>query len=164
MSAPIIYEWNGEAMVPLPRFAKLCDKQFAVGERYGLVEESERSQATHNHFFAALHDLWLNLPESAGAESFEHFRKRGLIETGYCTVTDIVFSTPDDAERAARGIREADGYLIVTVAGNVVRYIRAESQSRKSMGAKRFNESKRAVLDWAAAQVGVTLNQAGIAA
>lgn len=164
MSGPIVYEWDGIAMVPLPRFAKRCDQLFVVGERYGLVEESDRSQATHNHYFASLHDLWLNLPETAGEESFEHFRKRGLIATGYCTVTDIVFSSIDDAFRAAKAIQDADAYLIVVVEGNVVRFMRAESQSRKAMGAKRFNESKRAVLDWAAAQVGVSADQAGMAA
>lgn len=161
---PVAYQWDGEAMVPLPRFAKLCDQQFVVGERYNLVEESDRSQASHNHFFASLHDLWLNLPESAGEESFERFRKRGLIETGFCSENTLLLSSPDDAMRAAVELRIADQFSIVVVADCAVRIYRAESQSRRAMGAKRFNESKQKVLDWAAAQVGVHADQAGRAA
>ena len=62
---PLICQWDGEAFVPAtPYQAKLADERFVVGERYAMVEHHERSSASHAHYFATLHDLWLNLPEN----------------------------------------------------------------------------------------------------
>jgi hypothetical protein len=52
----------------------------------------------------------------------------------------------------------ADDYAIVLMEGMVVTVWRAESQSYKAMGKKRFTESKRAVLDYCASLVGVSTN------
>lgn len=167
MNAPLIFTWDGEVMRPAGAgWARRADKAFVVGERYSLVEEADRSQATHNHFFASLHDLWSNLPESMTEDfgNFEGFRKRGLIAKGYCTVADTVFSCEADAVKAAAIATGSDPYCVVDVRGQVVRIYRAESQSRRAMGAKRFAESKSAVLQWAADLVGVDASQAGKAA
>ena len=88
---PIVYEWNGEGMVPLRRFNQLVNKQFTVHETYRLVEMNERSQVSHSHQFAWLKSAWLSLPESISMEypSPESLRKRSLIQAGFYDETII---------------------------------------------------------------------------
>jgi len=71
---PIVCEWNGESFVPLKRFGPLCDRHYVVGETYPLVVQEQRSRASHNHYFAALHEAWANLPEVL-AERFATVRE-----------------------------------------------------------------------------------------
>lgn len=157
MNAPITFTWDGESMVPLQRFQRLCDKQFVVGETYPLVEEHGRSRASHNHYFASIHDAWQNLPESIAADfpTDDHLRKFALIKAGFCDKREAVFSTVDDALHAAAIVRPADEYAVVSVSGRVLRVFTAKSQTLKAMGKKDFQDSKTAVLDVIADMVGV---------
>ena len=41
LGAPLAYQWDGEAMRPLRRFAKEADRQFVIGETYTLEELQE---------------------------------------------------------------------------------------------------------------------------
>lgn len=147
MSAPppIPFAWNGEAMVPkLPR---LADKHFVVGESYTLVPHEDRSRETHNHFFASVHEAWLNLPERY-AERFpsaEHLRKWALVRAVYRDERSIVSATPEEALALAAFIRPLDGFAVITVNDCVVTVYTAKSQSMRAMGKKVFQESKEAV-------------------
>lgn len=154
---PIMFHWDGESMVPLRRFQRLCDKQFVVGQAYPLAVNEERSRASHNQYFAALHDSWLNLPEGV-AENFpteEHLRKFALIKAGFCDKREAVFSSVDDALHAAAIVKPADEYAVVELSGRVLRVYTAKSQSMKAMGKADFQASKTAVLDVVSAMVGV---------
>lgn len=71
---PIPFAWDGFAMVPLASFRKRADAQFVIGERYILVEQNERSMRSHRHYFASVHEGWLNLPEHM-AERFERLKE-----------------------------------------------------------------------------------------
>jgi hypothetical protein len=158
MSAPLTYQWDGEAMRPLPRFAREADKQFVVGETYPLAVEHGRSHATHAHEFAWLSDAWATLPETIAHEypSAEHLRKRALIATGFCTIRDHVCASRAEAQRLASALRgELDEYVLVIATETVVRVCRAESQSKRTMGAKRFQESKTSILNYVANLLGV---------
>lgn len=151
----IAFEWTGEEFKPLPRFRRECDRHYVVGQVYHLVEEHERSQASHRQYFAAVHDAWLNLPEAMGEQfpTSEHLRKWALIKAGFCNERDEVFSNAADALRAAALIRPADEYAIVEARGVVVKVYTAKSQSVRAMAKDEFEASKRAVLDLVASYI-----------
>lgn len=152
---PMVFQWDGLAMIPAR--AKLADQLFVVGEHYTLVQHRDRSQASHNHYFAAIHDAWLNLPEEL-AERFptsEHLRKFALIKAGYCDSQSIVCASKAEAGRVAAFVRPTDEFSIVAVNGATVTRYTAKSQSMRAMGKKVFQESKDAVLEVVAAMINV---------
>ena len=158
---PIRFQWDGDHMVPAARMKALCDKQFVVGEDYTLVVEEPRSTRTHNHYFACIHDAWLNLPEKFQKEfrTAEHLRKKALIHTGYHQERCLPCNSRKEALRTFAFIEPIDEYAVVLILGNVVHHYTAKSQSKKLMGAKVFQESKDAVLDWIARLIDVPREQ-----
>jgi hypothetical protein len=158
VSAPpiMLFEWTGEAMAPLR--PQLADKHFVVGQRYPMEVREDRSPESHRHYFAALHEAWVNLPETA-AERFpssEHLRKYALIKAGYCDQRSIACSSKAEARRLAAFIMPMDEFAVVTVDEAMVTAWTAKSQSMRAMGKKAFNESKQAVLDYVAGLIGTT--------
>jgi hypothetical protein len=159
MTQPIIFQWDGEVMKPLTRFHNICNAEFTIGEMYRMETIEERSIVSHRHYFAALHSLWLNMPERASHQfpSEEHLRKHCLIMTGFRDERSFVASSKAEALRLAAFIRPVDEYAVVSVHEATVLVWTAQSQSMKAMGKKRFQDSKQAVLDFAADLVGVTV-------
>ena len=158
MTVPVIFQWDGDNMAPLKRFKSLCDKQYVVGQTYPLIVEEIRSRASHDHYFAALHNAWLNLPETI-AERYAtetHLRKWCLIRAGYHDEKSFVCSSKAEAIRLAAFIKPIDDYAVVVVSEAVVKVFTALSQSKRAMGAKVFQESKDRVLGVVANMVGVT--------
>ena len=158
MAYPLIFRWDGEAMAPLPRFAKEADRRYVIGESYRLDEMLPRSRATHNHYFASVEEGWANLPEEA-AERFptsEHLRKYALIKAGFADQRSIVCASKAEAQRVGGFIKPMDEFAVVTVSEAVVTVYTAKSQSIKAMGAKPFQASKQAVLDVIAGMIGVS--------
>ena len=160
MSAPLYYSWDGESLRPLLRFADRARKQFTIGEKYRMVEEQERSQVSHSHFFACIHEAWQNMPHhlSERFPSAEHLRKYALVRAGFATERSIVADTPEQAQQIGAFVRPSDPYAVITVIDCVVTVYTAMSQSRKSMGAKDFQASKTAVLEIVAGLVGVDVD------
>ncbi|AZO77521.1 MULTISPECIES: hypothetical protein [unclassified Bosea (in: a-proteobacteria)] len=149
MNAALPFKWNGEAMHPLPGFAKRCDAAFVIGEVYNLEAIEQRSAKSHAHYFASVNAAWQTLPENL-AEQFptsEHLRKWCLIRAGYAEQRQIVVSSKAEALRLAAFIKPMDGYAVVSVRECVVIVWTAESQSLKAMGKQRFQDSKTAVLE-----------------
>jgi hypothetical protein len=159
---PIPMQWNGEAMQPTRGFARLADQEFVIGEVYTLAEvDASRSMASHRHYFAAVYDAWLNLPE-LDAERFptaDHLRKYALIRAGYCDSREIVCSSKAEAVRLGAFVKPMDPYALVAVSGSCVRVYTAKSQSAKAMGRKVFQESKDAVLGVLAGMIEVSKEQ-----
>lgn len=158
---PIIFEWNGEVMRPLRKFAKICDREFSIGMQYRLATHEDRSSNSHSHFFAALHDAWANLPEEQ-SERFlteTHLRKFALIKCGFADSRQFVSTSKDEAIRLAAFIRTCDEYSLVTVDGQVVTVYTAQSQSMQNMGKSKFQDSKTKVLDYLSNIIGVTTHQ-----
>lgn len=156
-TAPLIFGWSGEAMVPLPRYATLCNKAFTKGEKYRLEAIEERSAKSHSHYFACLNEAWQNLPDEA-ADRFptsEHLRKFALIKAGYFDSRSIVASSKAEAGRIAAFIRPCDEFAIVTVEEAAVTVYTAKSQSLKAMGKQVFQASKEAVLSYVSSLIGV---------
>lgn len=155
---PVVFVWTGDHMVPLPRFQRLCDQQFAVHEEYPLIIMEERSQASHNHYFAELHEAYQNLAEEYAQEfdSEQHFRDWLLCKTGFCTKERWAMNTNADAIQLRNAMKAANRSTIISVSGNVATVYTPMSQSRPAMKKQVFEDSKRAVLDLAASMARTT--------
>lgn len=153
----IIFEWDGEAMRPLRRYHNLANAEFVVGERYRCDVQEDRSWVSHKHQFAWLHEAWLSLPEHIAARFLneDHLRKHALIAGGFCDHTSIACASRAEAERWFRFITRDDPYCIVKIEGNTLIKFTAQSQKVRAMGAKRFQASKQAVLDYVENLLGV---------
>lgn len=160
MSAPFLARWDGEMFQPLPRFAGMCERSFKLGQTYALVEPEPHSDASRGHYFACITEAWRNLPEEWGERfaTSESLRKWALIRTGYCDRQDIVCDTKKEAERWAGYVRQIRDYSEVSVAGHTIVILTPQSQSKKTMGRKRFQESKQAVLELVASLIDVNVD------
>jgi hypothetical protein len=156
---PVKFIWDGEAMVPATGYwARQCDKQFVVGEAYRLAEAHERSQISHNHEFAFIAEAWNSLPDHLLEQypSPEHLRKYALIRKGFATMVQHPCPTKAEAERLLAVLAgHVDKYAIVVRRDAVVTVYEAESQSYRSMGKKRFQESKTAIMEFIGDLLGV---------
>ena len=163
---PVMFQWNGEAMVPQPRFMPLCNKQFVVHEEYPLLPVEPRSMKSHNHFFASLHEAWMNLSEK-DTELFpteEHLRAWALIEAGFYVEKIIDCDTPSLAKRIAVNFRSVLPMSRIKLSGQNVIVKEAKSQSIATMSSEEFKASKEAVLDIVTAMAGTTRRELAEAA
>ncbi len=149
----LLCKYSDGALVPLGDTARRwAAEELTEGRRYNVtVGDLERSGASHRHYFALIKDFWDSLPDHVLMDfpSPEHLRKRALIETGWCNMADVLFSSHRDAVAASRAIRKyMDDYGIVIVRGETVRTFEAKSQSMKAMGKDDFQKSKDDVLGW----------------
>lgn len=149
------------AMVPLRKYGNVAKRQFSDGETYTLGPIEERSMASHNAFFAALHEYYENLPEKIADRwpSAEHFRKWCLVETGWCEEKEFELQSEKHAKALAAFIRTEDAYARLAVRGLKVIVWRPRSQSLQAMGKADFQKSKNDVLELAAQFVGVKPSQ-----
>lgn len=145
----IFLRWTGEVFIPNASFQVHCEREFEMGEVYPMQIVEERSQASHNHYFAALQEGWRNLSEE-NAKHFptpEHLRHWALVQTGYFHEAFYEMATNFEARKLALDLRRRDPYAVIVVRGSVVRVYSAESQSSASMKKERFQQSKNDVLD-----------------
>jgi len=157
---PIPCTWNGEAFTPLPRFMGQAHEQFTPGQVYRLTEWQDRSQRSHDHYFACVTEAWQNLPERM-ADRFptpEHLRKYALIRAGYADRREIAVRSATEARRIAAFVRPFDEYALVTVEGACVAVWTARSQSMRAMGKETFQKSKDDVLSLLAQAIGTDTN------
>lgn len=156
---PIKFIWNGEAMVPATAYwARQCDRQFVVGAQYPLVEEHERSQASHNHEFAFVTEAWSSFPDHL-LEQFpspEHLRKYALIRKGFATMVQHACASKAEAERLQAALSgHVDKYALVIRRDAIVTVYEAESQSYRTMSKARFQQSKTAIMEFIGDLLGV---------
>lgn len=160
MDRPLMFRWEGDSFVPnSPFWAKKADEIYVVGQVYPLVEQQDRSRKSHDHYFAQVHQIWLNLPDAVAAEfpDAEHLRKHALIRCGYSDKRSIVTRSKIEAVRLAAFLRPIDTYAIVTIDARTVTQWTAQSQSYTAMGKHQFQESKDKVLEWCANLIGVAV-------
>jgi hypothetical protein len=158
MTAPLALQWDGEAFVPVARFRRQCDQTYVVGEVYVMERHEDRSAVSHRHFFAAIREAWMNLPDDA-ADRFrspEALRKFTLIKAGYADSQSIVCASKAEASRVAGFMRPIDEFAVITVEGATVTRWTAKSQSQNAMGKKVFGESKQRVLEVLADMIGTS--------
>lgn len=155
---PILFVRVDNHMVPLPRFQRVFDEQFAVNEEYPMMVSEERSMSSHRGYFAQIKEAFDNLAEeyANGFPSPEHMRTAALVEAGYCTETNYVMDSPKDARQLGIALRRLSPLAIIRISGNVVKHFEAESQSVAAMKKERFEASKRAVLELVASMARTT--------
>jgi hypothetical protein len=158
---PVLLRWNGDVFVPEPSFKARCGSDYEVGEVYPMLPVEERSQSSHNHYFAALAEAFHNLSEENAKHfpTIEHLRHWALIQCGFCTEANYVLSTVRIARDLARDVRKRSPYAVIRVEGNTVQVWDAESQSMAAMKKTKFEESKTAVLDLVASMARTTTSQ-----
>ena len=160
-TAPLMlrYEGEGEFRPASGFWAGRADHEYVVGETYKLAPFHDRSQSSHNHEFAVIADMWQSLPEKyrhePWAQSPEHLRKYALIMCRYCNTQTFTCGSRAEAERWAKNMRPLDEYSVVTWEGSTVYRFTAQSQSKRAMGAKLFQESKTAILEYIEDLIGV---------
>ena len=152
------YLWDGEAMQIIARHQRIADKQFVIGQRYRLDISEERSLASHNGYFATIHEAFLNLPEEMSDRFMteDHLRRYCLIKAGFADERSIVCASKAEALRLQAFIKPMDTYAVVTASERVVTVYTAKSQSMRAMGKRDFQASKQAVLEVLASMVGVS--------
>ena len=156
-----VFVWDGEAFYPvLPRAA---ERQYVKGERYNLVPKSDRSAASHGHFFAAVEEAWGSLGDNAAARfpTPTHLRKFALIRVGWFNEAVYTCGTLEEAERAAAMARGIDDFAVVTVDKEIFTcsIYRAKSQREEAMDKREFQKSKQAALEYIADLIGVTVDE-----
>lgn len=167
MTAPLQFQYMGEGEFRTSGYwARRADLAYVVGETYRLVEHHDRSQSSHNHYFALINEAWQTLPDHMLDEypTAEHLRKKMLIRCGYADERSIVCASKAEAQRVAAFVKPMDDYAVIAVREAVVRVYTAQSQSTKAMGATVFQESKTKVIDAIADLLGVDADDLGRAA
>lgn len=156
--------WDGDALTPTGHYGLSAAREAMEPGDVVIVEiDHPRSQSSHRHQFAEINEAWRHLPESLQeapwAASPETLRKHALIATGFADTYSIDCGAKATAERVRMALASAEagkhGYAIAKVRGPLVVVWTPQSQSMRAMGGKRFQESKQAVLNWIAAQIGV---------
>lgn len=165
--APQWFEWDGDSLIPLNK--QVADRQFVVHERYRLVPQEDRSEASHRAYFAAINEVHNNLSDELTARfaTPDHLRRHALIIAGYRDERSITCASHAEALRVAAFVQQHDDFAMVIVHEATVISYTAKSQSYRAMGKKDFQESKAKVLDYLAQMIGVstkTLEQNAAAA
>ena len=157
----ITVTWTGASFVPMGKDMTYCQHWFGAGEVFVIDPEQERDMNSHRHYFAQLKEAWKTLPEKLEKKypTENIFRKKLLIETGYCHESETVCDSARDAATIAAFMATLDPAAVITVHGNVIKKYVAESQSVPAMGKERFQKSKWAVLELAASLIEVTPKQ-----
>ena len=154
----MIAEWDGQAFKPLPHHAKACDAAFVVGQRYSVEAQPLASEKSRRFYHAQLAEIWASLPEEIAERwpTVEIFRKAGLIACGFCHKSEVVCANNREAQKLATSYARLDDYVVVEIRDCVVCMWVAKSQRKTAMtDPQERKASNRAVLEWAAAQVGV---------
>jgi hypothetical protein len=146
---PILFVRVDNCMVPLPAFQRVFDERFEVNSEYALIESEERNMSQHRGYFAQLGEAFNNLAEeyANGYPSSEHLRADALVKAGYCTETDYIMDSPNEARKLAINLRRMNPYSIIRIRGNIVKHFEPESQSVPAMSKERFEASCKAVLE-----------------
>lgn len=161
MMHPVAFRFVAGKMQPANAFhAARAAKQYVEGQTYALVIHEARSPESHSHYFAALHEAWLNLSEEWAAElpSSEHLRAYCLTKAGHADRHLITCATSEDAIETAAIASSREKIRIIQVAGRIVTVWVPHSQSFKTMGKERFEKSKRDVLELSAAMARTTVD------
>jgi hypothetical protein len=145
---PIAFVRVDNHLVPLPRFQRAFDEQYAVNEEYALIKSEERNMTRHRGYFAQVKEAFKNLDEAYanGYPSPDHLRADALIEAGYCSMDQFECKSHEEALRIARRFRREIPLARIRVREDLVIIYEAKSQSVASMGREEFDASCRKVL------------------
>lgn len=157
----IVCVWTGDAFIPHRQQLAACHQQFGEGEIITLAIAEERSQETHNHYFACIKAAHDNLPDTLRPRypTTAHLRAHALIMCRYADVDVRIYANEREARRALAMERKRNEYAICLIDKNTVTVLTAKSQSRVAMGAQVFQESKQAVIEYLSDLIGVSVTE-----
>lgn len=137
------------AMVPVARYANVAARQYHEGEDYPLVPLETRSRASHNQYFASIHEGFQNLPEKIAARwpDEDSLRYWLLIECNWYEEDEFVFDSVAEAKAAMPKIRRRQPYARIMRKDSMLFVRYAKSQSAAAMGKQEFEASKKDVLE-----------------
>lgn len=172
-TSPLLFQWDGFAgcMKPVGAHMRRARQQYQDGGKYALAEYEPRDWESHASFFATINDMYasclqqafLNLPEGAGPfKTPDELRKWALTHTGFRTVSMYRAASEREAKRMAKYLRERPDYTRVVFDEHDPRIVWEfipRSQSYQSMSRREFRESKKAVLDFLAQAIGVSVDE-----
>ncbi len=129
----------------------------ACPECGAVLDDKQRSIASHNGYFAELAELYHTLPHGVTDRlNLDQFRKHALIKTGWRDESSHPCATRAEAERwAARLRRLLTDYAVIFIDGTTVVVWTAKSQSKRAMGKGAFQRSKDDVLAYANNLLGI---------
>ena len=155
----ILCGWDGEHLIPLRKYAAICDRELTIGERFICGIEPLSSPASRRHFFAVINELFESWPETHPRQfaTPDHLRRWALIRCGFRSERQFAAASPAEARRLATFLHGGDEYAEIAVNGNVVVEWKALSQKSYAMGREQFAKSKAETLAFLAEQVGVTV-------
>ena len=155
----ILCGYDGEHLIPLRKYAAICDRELTIGERYIAALEPLSSPASRRHFFAVVNEIFASWPETHARQfvSPDALRKWALIRCGFRTERQFATASKAEARRLATFLSEGDEYAELSVNENVVVEWRALSQKAHAMGREQFGKSKSDVLAFLAGEIGVTV-------
>lgn len=160
---------NG-VMVPDERDLDRFRAQFEPNKIYWLVEQHERSNESHNLYFAALALGFENLPEDKKGicPTVDDWRSFALIATDFYNTIVQVFDSKADAIAGSVMVallaKRTDDFVITEVAGNILTVYIAKSQKLlrtdpiNGMDKKDFEASKQAVLEYTCTFIGMDVD------
>jgi hypothetical protein len=155
---PVEAVWTGEYFRPVNGFwLRKASQQYAPGEVLRLVDEPERSKRSHDHYFVSVEEAWKNMPEEMLERwpTAKHLRSYALIKSGYADTHTLVCASNAEAQRVAAFMKPLDEFGVVLVSAATVTRFTAKSQSKRAMGARDFQDSKEAVLQFLSALIGI---------
>lgn len=154
---PVKFVWTNGAMVPAAEYRALAARQYHEGEAYVLDLVTLRSMISHKHYFATMHQMWLNLPEKWAKEfpTDEHFRHWALVKANYYDESNYVCDSPQHARRLAAFVRRESTFAVIRISGNTVQIFKAKSQAIDRMKGDEFQKSKTAVFETIEALTGL---------
>jgi hypothetical protein len=154
---PMMWDDAEGTFRPLPNFLRVARQHYGSGGVVPLVALEERSRKSHAHYFACVHEAWVNLPEPLAVrfKSDEALRKFALIQTGHRHEQSTVCMFKTEATRLAAAMQPVDEFSVVVVSGKIVTRYTAKSQSIPKMGNEAFQKSKVDVLAYLADMIGV---------
>ena len=157
--APQYFRWDADKSAMIPWRKALADRTYVDQAEYRLGVIEERSVNSHKAYFAQVTEVWRNLPAKLAEHypSPDHLRKDALIETGYFDQTVYGCASHAEALRWCPRVAADNDYARVIVNGSQIIKRVAKSQSYRAMGAKDFQASKSAVLDYLSDLIGVKL-------
>lgn len=155
--APLIYTWDGCAMVPLEHLKARADRQFVVGQQYRLLIDEERSMRSHSFYFARLAELFGNLPHELATRfpDVEDLRAWALIMTSWSETKVQSFSSPAEAVHSAAILAKYIPRAVIVVKDRDVLIATARSQSKMAMNKSDFEKSKADVLAYVENMIGI---------
>lgn len=138
------------------------------GDIVAMTEDAGRSMKQHRWLFACIRKAYDTLPERQISRfpSEEHLRKYALIKAGWCDVHQQAFSSPVNAELAAKAFKvganlttEGKNFTLAIANGNIVTYAVPRSISFKACKGQAWETVCQGVVDYLCELVGCDVTQ-----